>query len=401
MSTCAAPSRLCPRLALAAALLMAASLPVAAGEPLFDLDWRLALRGAYAGGGDAARFETLVLPEVAVARKTLRGGYALSAGAEIAVGGPDDARLQALEAALSGDYRLDAVTGLAGRLELALSQDAPDFSGRPDDVAAASLVAAVDAEAAFTRQAGLLELTLRGSVGRTGHGPTTFNDGAIADNGAQDNWRTGAGLRLGYAVTPILVAFVDGDAGYQLYDRPSPAYLVKLDAADYALRTGLAARWPGVLEAEAAAGVNLRRFAEPGFADIVTALYDASLTWHPDETLALGGRFSTTVGAPGPDAGGTARIAYEAAADLRYQMNPWLAVRGSAGWSHASFAGTADSETGVEAGAGLDYLLNAVTTLTADYAYGATSENSGPPEVEHRLTLGATLARPAQAGARD
>ena len=82
-------------------------------------------------------------------------------------------------------------------------------------------------------------------------------------------------------------------------------------------------------------------------------------------------------------------------------MNPWLAVRGSAGWSHASFAGTADSETGVEAGAGLDYLLNAVTTLTADYAYGATSENSGPPEVEHRLTLGATLARPAQAGARD
>src|SRR5690606_25064742 len=108
----------------------------------------------------------------------------------------------------------------------------------------------------------------------------------------------------------------------------------------------------------------------------VTTLYDASLSWRPDETLTLGARVSTTVGAPGPEDSGLARIAYSAGADLRYQASSRLAVRGSAEWSAARFAGTTHGETGFSAGAGLDYRLDKGTTLTADYAYGATSESA-------------------------
>ncbi|HEY0920587.1 outer membrane beta-barrel protein [Devosia sp.] len=412
MPTSAAPRRLRLRLGLAAALLAAGAAPALAGEPWpaaatpplsgTDLDWRLALRGAWIADGAGGRFETLTIPAVTFSRETLRGGYSVSADAEIALGEAGGIRLGALRAGLAGTYRLDALIGLAGRLDLSLSQDDPDAPADPAGTAAAALVGSAAGEVTVSRGFGRFDAVLRASASRSVHGETTRHDGAVIDNSDQDNWTAGAGLRLGYRVTPMVAAFVDGRAGYQLYDVASPTYLVRLDAADYSLRAGLAARWRGVLEAEAAAGVNLRRFAEPGFPDLVTTLYDASLSWRPDETLTLGARVSTAVGAPGPEESGLARVAYSAGADLRYQANARLAVRGSAGWSSASFAGTTRSETGFSAGAGLDYLLNAGTTLTADYAYGATSEDAdAAPDIEHRVTFGVTLARPHRAAMTD
>lgn len=357
--------------------------------PFFDLGWSLALRGAYLLDDAGARFAGTISPAVTLSHLFLRGGYEIDASADIEAGGFDSVRLAALRLAAAGEYRLDAVTGIAGSLELALTQDSPG-----DGEAAAPLVGSADAEIALSRDIGAFDVTLRGSAGRTVYSGTTLTGGTVVDNSAQDNWRVGAGLRLGRALTPVLTAFVDGSAEYEIFDRPSPVYLVKLDAVDYALRTGLAARWTSVLEAEASIGLGLRRFAEPGFADVASTLYDASLTFRPDETLALAASLGTAIGAPGPDASGVARIAYTAALDARYQVNPWLGLRASAGWSHASFAGSDGFETGYSAGAGLDYLLNLHTTLTADYAYSWSGEGSGAGEAEHRVAFGVTFAKP-------
>ena len=365
----------------------------------FDLDWSLALRGAYVRDEAGERFEALVIPSVTLTRESMRGGFQLEASAEIAKRSLDAYRLAALGASISGGYQLDALTAFTGRLDLALTQDAPGNPAVPSDAAAAAVIGSADAEAAVTREMGLLDVTLRGTAGRIVYGSTTRNDGTVTDNSAQDNWRAGAGLRLGYAVTPVFTAFVDGSVGYQYYDRVSPVYLAKLDGADYALRAGLSGTWTSVLEAEASVGLGLRRFADPGFAEVVSTLYDASLTFRPDETVTLGANFSTSIGAPGPDSGGTARVEYAAAADARYQVNTWLALRASAGWSHATLAGTTDSETTFDAGAGLDYLLKEFTTLTADYAYDWTGNNvDAIPETEHRVTLGVTFARPGDSG---
>ena len=73
-----------------------------------------------------------------------------------------------------------------------------------------------------------------------------------------------------------------------------------LDAADYAIRGGLAAKWSEVLEAEASVGVGYRHFTFGAADDIVSQLYDASITFRPDETVTLRGALATTVGAPGP-----------------------------------------------------------------------------------------------------
>jgi hypothetical protein len=361
--------------------------------PYFDLDWSLSLRGAYVRDGDGEHFEALAVPSVSLSHRTIRGGYDLSASAELARSTLDGNRIGALRAGAAADYRLDALTVVSGKLDLSLTQDSPGAPGVDNDVAVAPLTGSAKVEANVTREFGLFEAGLRGSAGRTAYGPTTLVDATVEDNSAQDNWQFEGGLRLGYAVTPILTAFVDGSAGYQLYDKPSPIFLEKLDAADYAVRTGLSAKWNSVLEAEASVGLGLRRFAVPAFGEVVSTLYDAKLTFRPDETVTLGAGFSTSIGAPGPSSGGLARIEYAATADASYQVNPWLRLRASAGWRHAQLVGTSDVETGYNAGTGLDYRLNEFTALTADYAYSWAETQPNPAEDEHRVTLGVTFSR--------
>lgn len=362
--------------------------------PYFDVDWSLALRGAYVRDAGGERFEALVVPGVTLRHETMRGGYDLSVSGELARSSLDQTRIAALRASAAAAYQLDSVTSFSGNLDLSLTQDSPSAPGLAGNIAIAPLVGTAEAEAEVTRELGVFEAGLRGSVSRTIYGPTTLADGSVVDNAPQNNWKAGAGLRLGYAVTPILTAFVDGSAGYHFYDLPSPVYLEKLDAADYAVRAGLNAQWTSVLEAEASIGLGLRQFASPGFPDVVSTLYDARLTFRPDETVTLGATLSTSIGEPGPSSGGLARVEYAAAANASYQLNTWVRLRASAGWRHALLVGTATTETGYDAGIGLDYLLNEFATLTADYAYGRALTTPNPAEERHRVTLGVTFSRP-------
>jgi hypothetical protein len=260
-------------------------------------------------------------------------------------------------------------------------------------IAVQPLVFSGDAEASFAREFGAFVATGRGNAARTVYGPTTMLDTSVVDNSAQNNWIFGGGLRLGYRVTPLLTAFVEGNVEHQFYDTTAPIYLVKLDATDYEGRVGFAAKWHEILEGEASIGYGLRRFVDPMFADASSILYDASLTFRPDETLEIRGAFTTTFGAPGANSGGTARLEYAATGDIGYRVNPWLKLRATAGWRYAELLGTTDTDRGHSAGVGADYLLNEFTTLTADYAYSFGEATPNPAQDEHRVTLGITFSR--------
>src|SRR5690606_19360543 len=107
----------------------------------------------------------------------------------------------------------------------------------------------------------------------------------------------------------------------------------------------------------------------------------------------LRAELATSVGAPGPDAGGTARVEYAATGSASYQVNPWLRLRASAGWERAELVGSDGTESGYSFGGGLDYRLSEHATVTADYDFAHAASDGGPGEDEQRLTLGVTLAR--------
>src|SRR5690606_14228561 len=108
-------------------------------------------------------------------------------------------------------------------------------------------------------QFGQFVVSGRGNASRTVFGVTMLVDSSTVDNSDQSNFTAGGGLRLGYRVTPILTAFVDGSVGHQWYDAVSPTYHVTLDATDYEVRTGVSAKWNETLEAETSIGYGLRR----------------------------------------------------------------------------------------------------------------------------------------------
>lgn len=361
--------------------------------PPYTLDWSLALRGAYVRTNSGDTFEALAVPSVSLTHDFLRGSYAFTGSAELSRSTVEDYRVNSVSLGVSGSYQVNDDLTLSGAANFALTTPSASSTGYPAGTLSASQQISGDVSGAAAYDFGLLTLTGRGSLARSVYGPTTLADSSQIDNSANNNWRFGTGLRVGYKVTPLLTAFVDGSAGYQLYDVIAPSYGVRLDASDYAIRGGLQSKWSDVLEAEASVGLGYRHFTFGAADDIVSQLYDASITFRPDETVELRGALATTIGAPGPNASGAARIEYAATGDVGYQVNPWVKLRASAGYRYAIFSDSTNVETGYSAGVGADYLLNENLTVTGDYAYAATEAKPAPVSEEHRVTVGLTLKR--------
>jgi len=361
--------------------------------PPFALDWTLGLRGSYVQSGGEGRFEALAVPRVSLRHDFLRGSYSVDATAEVSRGSDADLRLNTLRIDSAGEVALAPSLTLSGSAAVALTQPRADSSGYPTGTVRASQEISGSLAGAAAYDFGPVTATLSGSGSRSVYGPTTLADTSSIDNSANDNWRAGAALRLGYEVTPMLTAFVEAGAAVQFFDVASPDYGVRLDATDYSVKTGLAADWGEVLAADASVGLGLRQFSEAPVDDIVSTLYDAALTFRPDETLLLRGGLATTIDAPGPNASAAAKVEYAAIGAAEYQVNPWLRLRASAGASYALFSDSTASETGYDLGVGADYLLNESMSLAGDYAYALTLPSSGATDEEHRVTLGVTLRR--------
>ncbi len=362
--------------------------------PAFKLDWSLSLRGAYVQDNDGTHFEAITAPSATFKHDFLRGTYSITGAAELSKSTVEDYRINSLKLGTTGSYQVNEVLGLNGSANFSLTTPSASSTGYPTDTVSASQQLSGDVMGSATYDWGRLVTTARGNAARSVYGPTTLGNGTQIDNSSNNNWQIGTGLRIGYKVTPILTAFVDGSVGYQAYDFESPSYGVKLDGTDYAIRGGVSSKWSEVLEAEASVGLGLRKFTYGATDDIVSNLYDASVTFRPDETLSIRGALATTVGAPGANASGAARIEYAATGDVTYRVNPWVTLRGSAAYRYAIFSDSTTVETGYSVGTGADYLVNENISVSGDYRYGSTTTApANTTETEHRVTLGVTVKR--------
>lgn len=363
------------------------------GEPPFELDWQLGLRGAVVQGDDGTKVEFLSLPEATLTHQTLRGSYSAGASAELSYELDGNARIDSLTLDGSYDYKFDALTAAGLKGSFTLSQDDPDEPGSPPNVAQMPLEASASVEANVTRDLGFVDLQLRGSAARSVYGDTTYIDDTTSSNDYQNVTAAGVGGRASVKLTPGVTAFVDGDVTYETYDEASPSLLVKLDNTTYTARTGLNAKFLETLELEGSLGLAYRDFADDTLEDFSAVLYGARAVFRPDETLTLTGDLTTTVDSPGTIAGATAKVTYAATGEAAYQVNPWLRLRWSAGWSQAHYEGSDGEEDKRNVGLGADYLLNEHMDATADYTFTRTTTTPDPAEDEQRLMLGLNIHR--------
>lgn len=365
------------------------------GNAPYDLDWSLGLRGGIKddGTGDGRTYELIALPNVTFRHDTIRGGYDVGVSGELIYEVDGSARIGSITGTAGGEYKLDALTTLAGQGDLRVSRDDPDSPDYDSNVASAPLVISGDGEVSASRDLGAFNLALRGSAGREVYGETVYDDNSTSNNDFQSTTAYGAGARLGYELTPGLVAFIDSEADYLAYDAPSPSLMVKLDNVTYASRAGLSAKFSETLELEGSLGMGYTDFADGSLSDFSAVLYDAKAVFRPDETLTLTGAFTTTISQPGTTSGATAKLTYAATGTVEYLVNPWLKLRADAQWSEAHYQGIDNDEYNWGVGAGADYLLNEHTDLTADYSFLRTEKTPEPATDEHQVTLGVKFHR--------
>ncbi|MFD2647454.1 outer membrane beta-barrel protein [Devosia albogilva] len=362
-------------------------------DPFFDVDWSVALRGAYTKTPTIERSDTLLVPTVRLEHIGVRAAIAAEADAEIVREQDGRLSITGLRLGLDAGYDLDSVTRATATADLTLTQPLAGTPGVSSTVAIAPQTLSGSAGIGVTRQFGRFNVGVTGSVGRSLYGDTTRTDGTVVSNAEENLWSLDGALRVGYQVTPVFEVFGEAGVGRDLFDNPSTSLGVKTDATDVTLLAGVTGRWNSTLEATAATGVTLRRFDAAALGEVQAQVYDASVVFKPDPTLRLRAGLNTAVAPPGPDNAGTARVEYTASMGVDYTVNSWLALRAQAAWNTATFTGTGNTETGYSLGAGADYKVNAHTAIGADYSYSQAVTTSDGLQEAHRVTVGVTVSR--------
>lgn len=366
-------------------------------DPFFDVDWSVALRGTYTQSTSGERFDVRLVPTISLDHQGTRSAINIEGSAEIVrpINGANDGQIDvsALRLGISTGYALDSVTDLTANGNLSITRAVPGTPGVASNVAIAPQTISGGIDLGATRQFGRFSVGVTGAINRDVYGSTTLTDATVIDNSESNVWSLDGGLRVGFQATPIFEIFGQAGLGRDIFDLPSSVLLIKTDATTASLEGGVTGRWNDVLEATASTGLALRRFDDASLGEVVTQLYDASITYRPDPTLRMTAAFTTDVSPSGPDDGGTVQIEYGVKAEVAYTVNSWLALRAMADWSQASFVGNADTETGHGWGAGADYQVNGHTALTADYGYGYSESSSSGIQDAHQVTVGITLSR--------
>jgi hypothetical protein len=367
--------------------------PPEPGHPPFEIDWSIGLKGSYTSATTGDSFVTTLNPAFTATHEGVRTDLVIDGSAEIAK--PWDgteAAITGLAIGVESTTALDRDTNVSASADLQLTQDLPTLPRLDPLISAPPQVLSGSVGVGIDRQFGKFNVDVSGYLNRTLYGPTTRTDTGVTENTDQNVWEGDAALRLGFAVSPIIEVFGEASVSRDWFDTAA-AGSIKPDATGTALRAGISGEWNGILAASASFGVGHHDFDAAALGDVSTYLYDASVTFTPDDTLSLAASLSTSVEPVGADRNGSARVDHLAAADINYTVNSWLRLRATAEWGLSLTEGTDETEWSHGYGAGADYAVNKHTALSADYAYSHRDNNALGTLDAHTVSVGVTLQR--------
>lgn len=363
---------------------------VASGQT--DFSYGIGLRGAYVRSDGDERFEMLAIPSVGFSRSGGSTDVTLDASATLVQPRSDDPRIGDAQLALAGEHRLSPSADLAFNADLAFSQDDPQgLSIEDNDLSTAPLVVSGSLGAAYTQAFGRLSATGNLGLEREWVGTSTRGDGLEIDNEDESFTRYEGGLRLGYAVSPVLEVFGAGTVGRREFDGADPDLGLYRNGADYALRGGIAGTWNDVVTAEISVGSGWQDYDASELADAQSWLYGAALGYRFSATTQAVASLETEL-TPGEDGGG-ASTRYLAELEATHLANSWLGLRARAGLEWLAPQDGTPASRLYSAGIGADFAIGPHTSATLDYDYGVR-EDPGASDTrrdEHRVSGGISL----------
>lgn len=384
-------------LAVAALLSATAALAQEAGEESGEdesgIDWSVGLRGSYAANSLTGSKASLALtPEASLTLGGESSTTTYGVGSELVVDGTGQARVSDLHAGVAGSFQLGATTTLGGSVSGSWAQADRDDSDLPANTLHAPIELDGAAQGSITQDMGKVDATLTLDGERYVLGPTTLDDLSTVDNTHKSYWQGGATLRLGYEITPLVGAFVEGEASVQKFDAADPTLLKFLDGREYQLRAGLSFTQGSVISAEASVGRGWLDYLDGSLTDTQSWVYNGSVTFKPDETLSLTGALETTID-PSDNVPGDTDVGLTLSGDANYTVNPWLTLRASGSWDRTVTLGTGDNSWTLGAGVGVDYRSSRHIVWSADYAYAREYAPPTPLNDTHTVSVGVRVQR--------
>jgi hypothetical protein len=246
------------------------------------IDWSVGLRGSYAANSLTGGKASLALtPEASLTLGGESSTTTYGVGTELVVDDTGQARISDLHAGVTSTFRLGPTTTLAGSISGVMTQN-PDDTNLPANTLIAPVELDGTAQGSITQDMGKVDATLTLDGERYSIGPTTLDDLSTVDNTHKSYWQGGATLRLGYELTPLLGAFIEGEASAQKFDAADPTLLKFLDGREYQLRAGLSFTQGSIISAEASIGRGWLDYLDGSLTDTQSWVYDGSLTFRPD-----------------------------------------------------------------------------------------------------------------------
>lgn len=253
---------------------------------------------------------------------------------------------------LAGE-RIDEIEGgVSGRIDLDLAHELGAFAAagyrlQPESASAPGTVAAavnrplrhtIDASAGLAKDAGPLRLGLAGALVRETFADAELSDGSVVSQRERDSTLATATLRAGYALSPALMPFVEGEIGRRIHDEKLDGSGYARSADRYALRGGVALDLGGKLSGEASLGWLTERPDDPRLDPVSGLSVAGSLSWSPVRGTIVGLAASTTVeGATAP--GNSGSLLYSGTLSARRDLRAGLTGEASAGVDWRDYSG--------------------------------------------------------------
>ncbi len=267
----------------------------------------------------------------------------------------------------------------------------------PNAIAGATTQSGIhEARASFglQKEFGLLRGTSTVELTRTMYGNATLADGSSVNVDDRDTLDVEFTKRIGYAISPALIPFIEASVGREKYDQKIDSTGAERSSNTYAIRAGAEIDLGEKLSGEFAAGYLRRSLDDAQLDDISGLTLDGDLVWSPQRGTELNLGLATTVEAA-TTAGEAGAVVYEFDSGLSHELNSALVARLGATYEYRDYdsGSNRSNQTGYGASAGLTWNINRYLDMDADASYEKIDEPGRTDEETVRVGLGLRLRR--------
>lgn len=286
---------------------------------------------------------------------------------------------------------------LDGQLRLELLNDFSALAGigydiRPESAFAPGTIAGVadrptrhvlTGTAGLSRDAGLARLSATAGVNRTIYDDARLTDGSTVSQRERNSTLATLALRGGYAVSPALRPFVEGEIGRRYQDVRVDSQGFARSANRFALRGGLELDMGEKLSGEVAAGWLMERPDDANLAAISGVALQSNVNWSPVRGTIVSLNGSTAVeGATRP--GDTGTFLYSTNLSVSRELRANLTGSALLGADYRLYPGSSQYDLTLRGEASLTWWLNRYAGLVGGVRHEQFTSNQ--PGRESRQT---------------